>query len=273
METISNFFYTDDDCQIYYEVTGEGEPIVIVPGFGGYTKCFDKNLEGLSKNNKVVVFDPRGFGRSSKSLNGNTVKGHSSDINGLIEYLGLENVTLMGWSSGGQPVADYCKRYGCSKLKSVGFIDVPLFPFSPDDWNSHRNANYDVDSWYDVFFKWQTDPEEFVKWYTGIVNPLVDDEGRAVIERGVKMLPYWIGMAFHYNQASYDGASCLNDISVPVIIFSSDESNYSEKMARYYMSKINTFSELFIHEGETHMMFYNYPEKFNNELIQFINKI
>ena len=270
---MTDFFQTSDEAVLYYEVTGQGDAILFVNGFAGYTRCFERNIEALSANHKVVVYDPRGFGRSSKTNHGNTVPGHARDVKELIEFLHLENVTLLGWSSGGQAVAAYCSEYHCAHLKAAGFIDSPLFPFSPEPWNSHRNNHYAVDAWYDTFHKWVVDPEGFVEWYTGLVNPDADEATRAVIARGVKMLPYWIGMEFHYNQCCFNGAARLKDITVPVVIFSSDEANYSEQMARYYMTQIPGYSELHVHKGATHMMFYNIPEVFNEELLTFLKKI
>lgn len=267
------FFQTSDEALLYYEVTGEGDAIFFVPGFAGYTRCFEKNVEALAATHKVVVFDPRGFGRSSKTNHGNTVEGHARDIKELMDYLDLKNVTLLGWSSGGQPVAAYCAQYRCARLKAAGFIDTPLHPFSPEPWNSHRNNHYAVDAWYDTFYKWVVDPRAFVDWYTNLVNPDADEEGKALIARGVTMLPYWIGLEFHYNQCRFNGAALLKDISVPVIFFTSDEANYSEQMARYYITQVRTTSKLHVHKGASHMMFYNIPEVFHEELIEFIQSI
>lgn len=272
MHTESGFFHTSDEAILYYEVTGEGDPIVLIPGFAGYTKSFDRNIAGLAAAHKVVVFDPRGFGRSSKTNHGNTVRGHAQDLKELIEYLGLENVTLVGWSSGGQVAVCYCAAYQCRHLKAVGLIDCPLHPFSPEEWNSHRNHHNNVDAWYDLFYKWVEDPQQYIDWYSGNINPVADEETKALIARGVKMLPYWIGLEFHYDQCHFNGAALLGQITVPVIIFSSDSPNYSEAMARYYMTQIKPYSELHVHKGATHMMFYNIPDVFNSELLEFIRK-
>lgn len=44
-------------------------------------------------------------------------------------------------------------------------------------------------------------------------------------------------------------------------------------MARYYQTQIRPYSELHVHKGATHMMFYNMPEMFNDELLTFVRRI
>ena len=94
-----NFFRTSDGAVLYYEDRGEGIPIVFVNGFAGTTKSFEKNAKELAKRYRVVTFDLRGYGRSSKVLTGNHMRGHAGDIDELIRYLELSQVVLMCWSS------------------------------------------------------------------------------------------------------------------------------------------------------------------------------
>jgi hypothetical protein len=69
--TKDNFFTTSDGAHLYFEDTGEGTPLVMVPGFLCTTRFFSRNTPELSKHCRVVAVDPRGQGRSSKTLTGN----------------------------------------------------------------------------------------------------------------------------------------------------------------------------------------------------------
>ena len=64
------FVKTNDGAYIYYEVEGEGRPIVFVHGWSASGKFYARNVEGLKDRFKVVTLDLRGHGRSSKGTDG-----------------------------------------------------------------------------------------------------------------------------------------------------------------------------------------------------------
>ena len=66
----NGYFRTSDDTSLYYEVEGEGQPIMLVHGWSCSTKFYSRNVAGLKKDFKVVTLDLRGHGKSSKGLHG-----------------------------------------------------------------------------------------------------------------------------------------------------------------------------------------------------------
>ena len=70
MATKNNFFRTSDDAILYFEDHSpeKGSPIVLVPGYCCSTKFFANNIPVLSQEHRVITFDPRGQGASSKGL-------------------------------------------------------------------------------------------------------------------------------------------------------------------------------------------------------------
>ena len=105
MATKDNFFQTSDGLWLYYEVTGEGRPIVLIPGFGEALTMWKYTVPVLSQRFQVVCLDPRGHGRSMKAAGNNRQKRMAQDIRELIDHLGLEDVLLVGHSLGGAIVA------------------------------------------------------------------------------------------------------------------------------------------------------------------------
>ena len=105
MATKDNFFQTSDGLWLYYEVTGEGRPIVLIPGFGEALTMWKYAVPVLSQRFQVVCLDPRGHGRSMKAAGNNRQKRMAQDIRELIDHLGLEDVLLVGHSLGGATVA------------------------------------------------------------------------------------------------------------------------------------------------------------------------
>lgn len=86
--------------EIYYEVYGEGEPLVILHGNGGYSGSRANIMPQLIENYKVITIDHRCHGQSgcSEELNYRLM---ASDINTLLEHLKIEAAYVYGHSDGG----------------------------------------------------------------------------------------------------------------------------------------------------------------------------
>ena len=92
-----NFLQVSDGAWIYFEDYGKdkGEPIMILHGFLCSSKFFYKNIDALSADHRLVLIDWRGHGSSSKTLQNLTMDRCAKDVHELIEYLGLEDVTVL----------------------------------------------------------------------------------------------------------------------------------------------------------------------------------
>ena len=66
-------FRTNDNVEIYYEVTGEGRPLFLLPGWTCTTKFWKKNVDELSKVCKVIAMDMRGHGQSEKVMHSHRI--------------------------------------------------------------------------------------------------------------------------------------------------------------------------------------------------------
>jgi pimeloyl-ACP methyl ester carboxylesterase len=85
-----------------YRVSGEGRPLVLIPGSGMAMDVWDPLfLRRLSQRHRVIVFDPRGVGLSSGVGTRLTIQRMGDDTAGLIRALHLDHPDVMGWSMGG----------------------------------------------------------------------------------------------------------------------------------------------------------------------------
>ena len=73
-------------------------------------------FEDLSADHRLVLIDWRGHGSSSKTLQNLTMDRCAKDVHELIEYLGLEDVTLLGWSMGSSVVMESYEQFGDEHL-------------------------------------------------------------------------------------------------------------------------------------------------------------
>ena len=98
--------------KLYYEVHGEGFPLVMIMGLGADSNWWPPRIiEELSEDYKVVVFDNRGAGRSDKPDNRYTIDLMADDVLGLLDYLGIRKAYVLGVSMGGMIAQSLAIRY------------------------------------------------------------------------------------------------------------------------------------------------------------------
>jgi 3-oxoadipate enol-lactonase len=86
---------------MYYQVYGEGEPLVMIQGDGGSHNGWFFQTRTFRRHFQVVVFDNRGIGRTDKSAGPYTIETMAVDTLGLMDHLGIERAHILGVSLGG----------------------------------------------------------------------------------------------------------------------------------------------------------------------------
>lgn len=90
-----------NNANLYYEIHGQGEPLLMIQGWGMDLTGWQGIIEPLSKIFQVVVFDNRGTGRSEVTPGDYTTRQLADDAVALLDHLQIENAHVLGWSMGG----------------------------------------------------------------------------------------------------------------------------------------------------------------------------
>lgn len=90
-----------NDIDMYYEIYGEGEPLLLIAGLGSDLSGWYQLTPGLSAGYRVIAFDNRGIGRTDKPYKPYSMEMMCDDINGLMGSLGIEKAHIFGVSMGG----------------------------------------------------------------------------------------------------------------------------------------------------------------------------
>lgn len=90
-----------NDINIYYEIHGEGEPLVLIMGYGGNSGQWFRQIPGLSQEYRVIAMDNRGTGRSDKPDISYTMEMMAGDVAGLLDALDIGAAHVYGVSMGG----------------------------------------------------------------------------------------------------------------------------------------------------------------------------
>lgn len=270
----NNFFQTSDGARLYYEDRGEGDVIVLIPGFMCTTKFFERNVEELAKKFRVVTFDPRGYGLSSKTLQGNTLKAHARDVKELIDGLGLENVTLMGWSLGASTVCVYAEEYEEYRLAAVGFIDAFLSPFAYGEWNGYKFSGYKVKEYISGRKLWLTDPERYNEYFFDTVAcPELTGEDREWILEEISLTMPWTGIELHLDTCHTDAMSFVKNLTVPAAVFAGNSPAIPSSVSEEICRRMKAPYRYHYYDHGGHMFFYTDFECFNQQVEAFMREM
>jgi len=127
------------NVKLYYEDYGKGQPLILIHGWPLSHRMWDSQIETLVEAGfRVIAYDRRGFGQSSKPFSGYDYNTMADDLNSIIQTLKLDKVILCGFSMGGGEVARYIGNYGTSKVDKAILIGAvtPFLKETEDNENA-----------------------------------------------------------------------------------------------------------------------------------------
>lgn len=111
-----------------YEMKGEGEPLVLIHGFGSEKESWNAQFEPLSKHFKVIRFDNRGAGESDRPDEPYQMEVLADDVASLLDQLDIRKTHIAGWSLGGMIVQQFAVRHP-ERIKRIVLINtLPKWP-------------------------------------------------------------------------------------------------------------------------------------------------
>jgi len=125
--------------ELYYEVEGDGIPVVLVHGFALDARLWDEQMPALADVATVVRYDARGFGRSTRDAD--TPYSHAGDLWLLLDHLGIDSAVLVGLSMGGRTVVE-ATLAAPDRVRALVLLDALLegVPWDPDSENGFREV-------------------------------------------------------------------------------------------------------------------------------------
>lgn len=268
----SKFFEVAPGVEIHYLEKGEGDPMIFIPGLTFPGEIFLSQIEYFSRDHRVIAMDPRGQGYSGKPVDGNDYQTHGKDLNALIEGLGLTNVVLTGWSTGNLDTWSYVEQFGTDRLKAVCTIDMSPKPLHPDPlWWTEGT----IEELCELGSRQLTTPEgcrQFFADYTTdimIQHEMVDGELEYILDLSART-PYWMCRNLYFDAQMSDYLATAKKLgeSFPSLMFIAE---HWADIAKPFCERELPGYELYVMGG--HLMFYEYPAKWNSVLEEFINRV
>jgi len=115
--------------RIYYEDHGSGPPVVLVHGYALNGDSWEKQEAALlAAGHRVITYDRRGFGASSRPSTGYDFDTLAADLHVLLSRLNLREVVLGGFAMGTGEVTRYLAVHGSARVRAAVLV-APLLPF------------------------------------------------------------------------------------------------------------------------------------------------
>ena len=127
---------------LYYEISGSGDPLVLVHGFSLDCRMWDPQFQLFTETRRVLRYDLRGFGRSA--LPRAERFEHGQDLRALMEYIGIAKADVLGLSLGGMVAIDHALTYP-EATRSLVLADALYagFQWSPE-WEERTGLLWEL---------------------------------------------------------------------------------------------------------------------------------
>ena len=267
---------TGEKVRLAYSDYGFGDPVVMIHGWPLSREMWEYQLGDLvDAGFRVVKYDRRGFGKSSKPWNGYDYDTFAADLNEILEQLDLKNVTLVGFSMGGGEVVRYLSNYGTQRVKKIALISTVL-PFLQKTADNPDGVDQKV--FEEIMQQIRNDRvgflDEFGKVFFG-VNMVSHPVSKPLLEY-YRMLGSFAAarstlqcvIAFSQTDFTED----VRAIKIPtLIIHGNDDKIVPIEASSNRTAAMIPGSHYLVYEGAPHGLFYEYRQKLNADLVNFIN--
>jgi len=260
------------DINIYYEVHGEGEPLLLIMGYGCSSGGWFRQIPGLSREYQVVAFDNRGMGQSDKPDTSYTMEMMAGDVARLLEAIGIDAAHVYGVSMGGMIAQEFALRYqervislilGCTMCGGTQMImpDAEALTFIFD---MERR-------------KMRTPEEEAREFLTFLCGQDFIDNNPDIVEQfTVKFVEYVTPLYGYMRQGeammAHDTYDRLPQIKAPTLVITGTADKLIPiENSRLLASRIPN-AELIIMENVEHGFWIEGVEEANNAILVFLER-
>src|SRR5439155_6188619 len=163
---------------------GAQPTLVFIPGWSTGADIWRQQIDRFVPTYRVIAFDPRSQGESTKTTNGNTPEMRARDLHALLERLGVQRPLLIGWSQGVQDVAAYIERYGSKDLAGIVLVDAAI----SDGADGMAARAQETAAQFKMFAVYQAHQEEYLHGMMRAIisKPGGDDAIARLVETGMK---------------------------------------------------------------------------------------
>ncbi len=263
--------------ELHYEDQGTGKPVVLIHGWPLSGRSWEKQVPALLEAGcRVITYDRRGFGDSSKPSFGYDYDTFAEDLHSLMTELDLRDVTLVGFSMGGGEVARYIGTYGTERVSKAVFMAAvpPFLVKTPDNPTGVDAAVFDG-----IKQAIAADRPAFLSKFLADFYSLDSLRGTRISDEVVRLS--WNVAAGASPQGTHDCVSAwvtdfrndLRRIDVPTLVIHGDDDRILPLAATGTPTQQTVKgSQLIVIKGGPHGLNWTHAEEVNRELLKFVGQ-
>jgi len=248
---------------------GAQPTLVFIPGWSTGADIWRQQIDRFVPTYRVIAFDPRSQGESTKTTNGNTPEMRARDLHALLERLGVQRPLLIGWSQGVQDVAAYIERYGSKDLAGIVLVDAAI----SDGADGMAARPQETAAQFKMFAVYQAHQEEYLHGMMQAIisKPQSDGAIDQLVRTGMKTPPD-IGVAMLIaDMFGVNRTPAFEKIDCPMLIIASAKSGeLARQQAAANQIPLARFEKI---EDTAHAAFLDQPDRFNELLASFAAKL
>ena len=257
--------------ELYYELHGEGPPLVLVMGIGYDSSLWTlAQVPVLSTQFQVILVDNRDAGRSSKARHPYTIADMADDLAGLLDALRIQQSHLLGLSMGGMIALEFALRHGdrLNRLVLTGTGAAParsaVDPIQIWDWVKANDPTGDVFG-----------GQQFVSLFSTAFlrnHHAVRDTAALLASNPYPMTPDAYGrQADAYRQ--FDALDRLAAVTAPTLVVVGEQDLLTPPwIAREVAEAIpGARFEIIRGDGSSHVVPIECPDEFNGLVLKFLS--
>ena len=248
----------------------EARPVLVfIPGWSTGADIWRHQIETFAKTHRVIAFDPRSQGESTKTSSGNTPEIRAQDLHAFLERLGVRRPVLIGWSQGVQDVAAYVEHYGTKELAGIVLVDAAI----SDGADGMAARPQETAEQFKMFAVYQAHQPEYLGGMMRAIisKPQDDDAMKGLVSTGMKT-PTDIGVGMLVaDMFGVNRTSAVKKIDCPTLIIASAKSDeLPRQQAAANQIPHARFEKV---DDCAHAVFLDQPDRFDELLKGFVTTL
>ncbi|MBW2583079.1 MAG: alpha/beta fold hydrolase [Deltaproteobacteria bacterium] len=254
-------------CEIYYEVHGQGDPLVLIMGLRRNVEWWFRQIPALSEHFQVIAFDNRGAGRSDKPVMEYSMRLFADDTAGLMKALDISKAHILGISMGGYLAQELALNYP-AKVKSLvlgctgcgGDRAVIMSPERMEKFTANKGLTPEeiLRKDMDIYFS-----DDYVDQHPEKIKEFVE----------ISMRHYQPADAFLRQFDAclrHDTGDRLNQLSAPTLIMTGDDDPLVPPQNSHILKDLIPGADLSVFAGGRHCFFIETADQFNKKAVDFL---
>lgn len=258
------------DADFYYEIHGDGEPLILIPGLGTGLWLWFKQVPTFAESFRTIIFDPPGVGRSAPSAVPFTTRSMAATVAKLFDVLGIERAHVLGASLGGFVAQEFALAYprktGSLLLcctSAGGARHVPTHASVMEDYAANFKLNADE----------RIRRNLLLSFAPHHVSEHAEEVERVLAMRLTNFVPDEVYLSQVRAGQTHDAEGRVSQITAPTLVITGDSDRIVPLENSINLAAAIPRATLEVIPGGSHMFFIERAAAFNTAVVEFIKRV